>query len=141
MEKEVRRIELIFENGEWVVLESEDFEWFYLSCTDQTISGRGGSIRKNLWTSNVHFTLKENVPEVKDHALNSDEILFEWLEDHSLYGRIKYGDITQIYITTDDGETEVYYIDGYDEVEEFGPNNNQKCREVDGKLEVTIESE
>ena len=133
----VKTIELVFENSECVTLDSEQFEWFYLSCTDQTVSGHGYSISKSLWTNNVHFTVKENISEMKDSNVK-DGIIGEWLEDHSLFGRLKYGDITQIHITYDDGEKEVYYVDDYDEAREFGPNKNQSYKEVDGMLEVTI---
>ncbi len=136
----VKTITLVFENSECVTLKSDMFEGFFLSCTDITVNGWHGSIQKKLWTNDVGFILKENIPVVKDPSAR-DGIVGDWLEDSSLYGRLKYGDITQIYINYDNGKREVYYIDDYDDGDELvGPNKNQVWKENNGKLHVMIKA-
>ena len=138
MSKQVKTIKIVFENCESVVLDADIFEWFYLDCPGHTVSGRDGYFHELLWTNHVWFILKENIKEVKAPS-SRDGILGDWLEDSSLFGRMKYGDITQFHITYDDNETVVYYVDDYEEPSRYGgPNKNQSFEEIDGKLKVMI---
>lgn len=141
MESRVKTIEIVFENCESVLLDADHFEWFHLSCTEHTVSGRGYYINKSLWTNDVGFVLKENIQEPDNYNLKGEK-LGTWLDDSSLFGRMKYGDITQFHITYDDDETEVYFVDEYEEPSRYGgPNKNQSYEELDGKLRVVIGKE
>ena len=141
MESKVKTIEIVFENSESVLLDADQFEWFHLSCTEHTVSGRGYYIHKSLWTKDVGFVLKENIQEPDNYNIEGDKLGY-WLDDSSLFGRMKYGDITQFHITYDDDETEVYFVDEYEEPSRYGgPNKNQSYEELDEKLKVTIGKE
>lgn len=138
MSKQVKYIDLVFENCEWVRF-TEGVGHFHLGKFETSVDRVAmNSIRKHTLVKEVAMQISKDAKYERDKNFSDDTPIFERI--------IKWNDITHIDIGYVDGSEESYYVD-YEEPEGEedmlgAPNINQKSVISDGgNLYIVIHKE
>lgn len=136
--KEIKTVELIFENGDWLKFNIDEFEEFNFESYIEKRDVNDDSEETVEWNRarKVSFVLLE------DRIISPDEEECHWFGENrepTSYNRMKNKDITQMNIGYKDGNVINYVVEYEDNNIFLGKNIYQTAEEKNGKLRVTIE--
>lgn len=140
MEKDFKKMEIIFENCDAICLNEEDIDGLYMGDISLSYNVQGGTLRGYKTLSHMTMLLK---PQVLNKHTQFAEMINDAreLEYHKLKNRIYASDITQIYFyDADFNEIDKFFVYWNDDDEWHNRYQKQYITD-EGYLVISIDKE